>query len=66
MQSEKKRTFGSALRALPGRILRALLNNWPIKLLSLVLAVGLWGGLIIQDETLTREITFNTLNISAR
>ena len=44
--------------------LRMLLNNWGFKLLALVLAVGLWAGLISQDPTLTREKVFNDVTIN--
>lgn len=37
------------------RLLRAVVHNWPWKLLALFLAVCLWAGLITQDPTLTRE-----------
>ncbi len=43
---------------------RILLNNWPLKLLSLVLALALWSGLIMQDPTLTREKTFRDVNVA--
>ena len=39
-------------------------HNWPWKLLSLVLAVCLWSGLITQDESLTREKVFSDVTIS--
>lgn len=42
------------------------LPNWPWKLLSLLIAIMLWGGLITQDDTLTREKTFNDVAISVR
>ena len=44
--------------------LRMLLNNWGFKLLALLLAVGLWAGLISQDPTLTREKVFNDVTIN--
>lgn len=37
---------------------RIFIHNWPTKLLALLLAIILWGGLITQDPTLTRESTF--------
>ena len=39
-------------------------NNWPLKLLSLALAICLWSGLITQDDTLSREKVFNDVPIS--
>lgn len=41
-----------------------ILPNWPWKLLSLLIAVLLWGGLITQDDTLTREKTFTDVSIN--
>lgn len=43
---------------------KRILNNWPTKLLALVLAIGLWAGLITQDPTLTREKTFRNVSVS--
>lgn len=49
-------------------ILRRALNvttrNWPLKLLSLLIALLLWGGLISQDASLTREKTFSDVGIN--
>lgn len=44
--------------------LRMLLNNWGFKLLALLLAVGLWAGLITQDPSLTREKVFSDVTIN--
>lgn len=46
------------------RLKRIVLHNWPWKLLSLFLAVCLWGALISQDGTLTREKTFNDITVN--
>ena len=46
------------------RVLKAIVNNWPWKLLSLFLAVCLWAGLITQDPTLTRERVFADATVS--
>ncbi len=46
------------------RTLKAVVNNWPWKLLSLFLAVCLWAGLITQDPTLTRERVFTDASVS--
>ncbi len=39
-------------------------NNWPFKLLALVLSIALWSGLITQDPTLTREKIFEDAKIT--
>ncbi len=44
--------------------LQFLIHNWPWKLLSLLLAVCLWSGLITADSSLTREKTFNDVSIN--
>lgn len=41
-----------------------LLNNWPSKVLSLVLALILWTFLITQDATLTREKNIGGVTIN--
>lgn len=41
-----------------------LLHNWPWKLLSFGIAVLLWGALITQDASLTREKTFNDISLT--
>lgn len=45
-------------------LLKMVVSNWPTKLLALLLAVGLWAGLIAQDPTLTREKTFRDVTVS--
>lgn len=46
------------------RLLAFIVRNWPWKLLSLVIAVCLWAGLINQDPTLTRERVFTDVNVA--
>lgn len=41
-----------------------VLNNWPLKLLSLLIAVALWAGLITKDPTLTREKIFRDVPVA--
>lgn len=43
---------------------KIVLNNWPTKLLALVLAIVLWAGLITQDPSLTRERVFRDVAVS--
>ena len=43
---------------------RIFIHNWPTKLLALLLAIILWGGLITQDPTLTREKHFSSVSVS--
>lgn len=41
-----------------------LLENWGVKIFSLLIAVALWAGLITQDPTLTREKMFNGVAVT--
>ena len=43
---------------------KVLRNNLIWKILSLFVAIMLWAGLIMQDPTLTREITFNDAKVT--
>ncbi|NLW21393.1 MAG: hypothetical protein GXY84_08515 [Clostridiales bacterium] len=60
-QSGKKRRF---VRNVLGRIKRTLRNNWKLKLLSLIVAITIWGALISEDASLTREKTFHDVPVS--
>ena len=40
-----------------------ILHNWPWKVVSLLIAILLWGGLITQDDSLTREKSFTDVTI---
>lgn len=53
-----------AMRTFPKRLWISISNNLQWKLLALVLAVGLWVGLITQDATLTRERIFTNVPLS--
>lgn len=47
------------------RMLRhAFLHNGWLKLIAVLISVALWAGLISQDETLTRDKTFQNVNVS--
>ena len=59
---EKKNESG--WRGLLHVVARFFLHQWPFKLLSLVIAIVLWSGLITQDPTLTREKVFTGVTIS--
>lgn len=45
-------------------LLRVLRNNWPFKLLALLISIALWSGLITQDPNLTRERVFEDVKIT--
>lgn len=50
--------------ALLSRAWHAIKSNWKLKLISLVVAITIWGALISEDATLTREKTFNDVAVS--
>lgn len=52
------------LRDLAKKAWKFVIYRWPWKLASLALGVLLWGGLISQDATLTREKIFNDVSIN--
>lgn len=54
----------SPSQALVRALVRSVTARWPWKLLSLLLAVIVWGGIISQDATLTREKTFNDIAVN--
>ena len=56
--------LADVLKATPHRFWKKLTHNWGWKLLSLLLAVSLWAGLITQDPNLTRERRFTDVPIS--
>lgn len=43
---------------------RVLSHNWGWKLAAVLLAVALWGGLILQDATVTRERAFSDVHVT--
>ena len=53
-----------ALRYIPEGIKHIFLHNGFLKILALLISVVLWAGLISQDETLTRDKTFNDVSVS--
>ena len=71
MNTEPKKTppvldkeLTDVLKSTPQRIWKKLYHNWGWKLLSLLLAVCLWAGLISQDPNLTRERRFTDVPIA--
>ena len=55
-------------KSAPGMLLAAvrhlLLHNLWLKIFAIVISVVLWAGLVSQDETLTRDKTFQNVNVS--
>lgn len=66
MSDAKKKTnnpqsFGNVLLSL---IKHVILHDGWLKLLAVLISVVLWAGLISQDPTLTREKSFNDVNVN--
>lgn len=60
IKEEKRNAVGAAVRTLAKRIT----HHWVWKVLSLLLAVLLWGTLISMDTTLPRDKTIDHVNIT--
>lgn len=50
--------------ALLNRVKHMLFGNWKIKLLSVLIALAIWGALMSEDASLTREKTFNDVVVT--
>ncbi len=55
---------GTSVKEVLLQVLRRLCHNWQWKLLSLILAICIWGVLTTQDETLPRTKTFSDLKVN--
>ena len=58
-QYPEERSWRGDLAAFGARLKKSLSRNWGLKLTSLIIAVAVWGGLISQDASLTREKSFS-------
>lgn len=56
--TDKQPGPGSIIRLIGERLLGILKNNWKLKALSLLVSLVVWGALISEDASLTREKTF--------
>lgn len=52
------------LKTILRRLKRIITHQWGVKLICFLLAIVLWGGLISQDATLTREKSFTDVAIT--
>ena len=64
--SEKKETefFKKHLKSLCSAMRHLLLHNAWLKVIAVMISVVLWAGLISQDETITREKTFQNVAVT--
>lgn len=56
--NEKQPRQDTTMQLVFKRLLGIFQNNWKLKVLSLLLALTIWGTLISEDASLTREKTF--------
>ena len=54
----------NALKKVPGLLKRWLLDDFWLKVFSLVLALGLWSYVLTNDSTITRERTLTNLYVT--
>ena len=59
--SARAKEFGGIMKKMLHHI---LFHNGPAKLIALLISVVLWAGLISQDSSLTRDRTWQNVNIS--
>ena len=64
MTEKAKKAVLSRICKTTVRIVGIVVHNWPWKLLSLLLALCLWAGLITQDTSLTRERIFTDVPVT--
>ena len=65
MSERRDRPDAQPQRPSLGDLLKHIfLRNWGFKLLSVLLALILWAGLITQDPTLTREKVFTDVSVT--
>lgn len=62
--SEQNGGENTPRESLGKRLLGSLIHNWGWKILSLVLAIGLWGVLISQDNALPRDKVISDVRIT--
>lgn len=64
MKQNKEEKTTSRFRILLHSFFHSITMHWPMKLISLALAIVLWGGIISQDPSLTREKSFTNVTVS--
>ena len=62
--SEVKKSGKSYLNSLLQTLKHVVLHNGGLKFIAVLISVLLWAGVISQDETLTRDKTFQNVNVT--
>ena len=63
-ENKKKINFKRYLNALVDGLRHLVLHNGWLKALAILISILLWAGLISQDETITRDKTFQNVAVS--
>lgn len=63
-ENRKKPIFRKYLKALVNALRHLLIHNGLLKLIAILISLVLWAGLISQDESLTRDKTFQNVTVS--
>ncbi len=63
-QHQNEPGWRDGLKEFGARLKKSLKSNWGLKLASLLMAIAIWGALISQDASLTREKTFTEVPVS--
>ncbi len=63
-KAPKQSKLREVLKGVGAHLRSFLLENWGTKLVSILIAIALWAGLIAQDPTLTREKNFENADIN--
>lgn len=64
MSETKKNNFKDFLQTLVKALKHLFLHNGWLKLIAILISVVLWAGLVSQDESITRDKTFQNVNVN--
>lgn len=65
-EQKNKRDFRNTLIMLRDALKHLLLHNGWLKLIAIVISICLWAGLISQDESITRDKTFQDVRVTVQ
>ena len=63
-ESRRKNRIKRYLNAVRNGMRHLFLHNGWLKIIAVVISLVLWAGLISQDETVTRDKSFQHVNVS--
>ena len=65
-EQKNKRGFRNTIILLRDALKHLLLHNGWLKLIAIVISICLWAGLISQDESITRDKTFQDVRVTVQ